>query len=131
MKAWILSLLLVSHVAFGATALNGPKDVLKAFSKHRPMVIMFYTTWCPACHATMPEYLKAEKALKGKVDFYTMNVEKLELKATDHTTLTIAAIPSFSAGDNEKDVRQGAHFREGGGSAAVLEDFIRDATGVK
>jgi thiol-disulfide isomerase/thioredoxin len=132
----ILVSMLISTVSMAVTELKTSADVTAAFAKGRPMVIMFYTTWCPACKATKPRYAKAEKVLKGKVDFYLMDVDKIGLGGPNPADRAgsrheVNAIPSFSAGNTEDEVRAGTHFREGGGSVDALVDYIKSSTGLK
>lgn len=109
-----------------ATELSSQKKVNTAFAKHRPMIIMFYTTWCPACKATKPAYIKAEKILAGKVDFYLMNVEIGELKMREE----IDSIPSFVAGVDREDIRSARSLKSGSMSVKQILQYIRKYTGI-
>ena len=117
----------VAAKVYGATELRTKTDVAKAFAKHRPMVIMFYTDWCPSCKVTKPEYFKTEKKFPN-VDFYLMNVDKIALRMDVESHY----IPSFVAGTNEKDIRSGRSLMDGISHAKMtLTEYVRKYTGEK
>lgn len=125
----ILSLLalLMSVASFAAEKLETPDQVKAAFAKNRPMVIMFYADWCPACKSAKPSYAKAEKALAGKVDFYLMDSDKIRLRMAKD----FEGIPAFIAGTSEKDLRSGKSLVEGAMPADEMIRYIKKNTGVR
>lgn len=125
----LLSVLMmfVATAASAAEELTSKEAVAAAFAKGRPMIIMFYTTWCGACKVTQPEFAKAEKELAGKVDFYLMDADKLRLKMKKD----FDSIPSFVAGSTEKAVRSARSLSSGSMKAAAIKAYVLRFTGVR
>ena len=125
MKTLILMVLLsfIPVQALAAEVLRTPEQVKAAFAKGRPMVIMFYADWCPACRSTKPNYLKAEEKLAGKVDFYLMDSDKLRLRMAKD----FDGIPAFVAGTSEKDIRSGRTLEVGGMSTEAIVKYVTDS----
>ncbi len=75
-------------------------DQVKAIAQSsKPMVMKFYSNWCPACIAAKGVYPTLAKEFP-KITFYSINVEKREvLKAIEDEKLvekdSIQAIPTF------------------------------------
>lgn len=127
MKTLMILLSLVTSTVFAAEKLENPEQVKAAFAKGRPMVIMFYADWCPACQSTKPRYAEAEKALAGKVDFYLMDSDKIRLRMAKD----FDGIPAFVAGTSEKDIRSARTLETGGMSTKDLIKYVTKSTGVK
>ena len=123
----IAVMFLMSTIAYGATGvveLNTKGDVAAAFARHRPMVIMFHATWCPACEATMPEFLKAAQVLGDKVDFYVMDVDKIMLRMKKQPE----GIPAFVAGTSERSIRSSKSLSEGGMKCDDIVEYVKKNT---
>lgn len=53
-----------------------------------PMVIMLGADWCSYCKLAYPEFVKAEKAYKGKVRFAYIDIDEVGIKG-------LPFVPSF------------------------------------
>jgi|ERR1051325_1028252 thiol-disulfide isomerase/thioredoxin len=124
MIAMLATLILTLTNAYAATPLTSAAEVKAAFAKGRPMVIMFSAEWCPACKWTKPQYLEAEKQFAGKVDFYTMDTDKIGLKMKKQ----FSGIPAFVAGHNEKEIRSGKSLMEGGMPVFEIVKYVKQWT---
>ena len=128
MKKLASLMLLISSLAFAAQPLESKEQVAAAFANGRPMVILFSAEWCGACKMIKPEFLKAEKALEGKVDFYTMDVDKLRLRTEAEWP---GAIPTMLSGTSEADVRSGKSYMTGFREASEIIKYVKSNTKVK
>lgn len=115
-----------AHAEMGVVQLETREDVKQAFAQHKPMVIMMHATWCPACKATVPNYLKAAQKLKG-VTFYMMDVDKMQLMMKK----PVQYIPSFVAGTEELTIRNAGSLESGAMSEKEILQYVRKNTGVK
>lgn len=73
----------------------------QAIAQEKPVVVKFFTTWCPDCHRIDPFMPQVEEAYKEKLDFAEINRDTLpELSQS----LDIMGIPSFVAFQNGKEL---------------------------
>lgn len=73
----------------------------QAISQEKPVVVKFFTTWCPDCHRIDPFMTEVETAYKDKIDMVEINRDTLpELSQK----LEIMGIPSFVAFQNGKEL---------------------------
>jgi thioredoxin-like negative regulator of GroEL len=67
----------------------------------KPLVVKFYTDWCPDCHRIDPFMPEVEEAYKSKLDMVAVNRDTLpELGQR----LDVFGIPSFIAFQNGKEL---------------------------
>lgn len=123
MLTYLLTLLLSANIAHAATALTTKAELDAALAKHRPMVVMFHAAWCGWCKKEEPEYAKAEKAFDGKVDFYVVDIDKVETHG-----FIIGGIPAFVAGKTKGDILRNDHLVEGYMTAEQLIAYIKKYT---
>jgi cytochrome c biogenesis protein CcmG, thiol:disulfide interchange protein DsbE len=62
---------------FDLPALVGDGRVRLADFKGKPLVVNFFASWCGPCQAELPGFVKAAKALDGKVNFVAVNSQEL------------------------------------------------------
>lgn len=124
----ILALMCLTVNAHAVTPLTDQKDINAAFAKHRPMVIMFTATWCPACRLTLPQYVEAEKTLKNKVDFYVIDADNTNLVINLKMKRDFTGIPAFVCGKTAKDIRSAKSLRQGGMPAEGIIDYVNKWT---
>lgn len=117
----LFALFIATMSAHAATPLNNAEDIAKAFAKHRPMVILFHAEWCSWCKKMGPEYAKAEEELKDQVDFYIMDVDKVQLKMTKQ----YQGIPAMVCGDNEAFIRTGRSINDGYIPAEQIVTYLK------
>jgi thioredoxin-like negative regulator of GroEL len=66
----------------------------EAIASSKPVVVKFYTDWCPDCHRIEPFMPEVEKAYQAKLDMVAVNRDTLpELSQR----LDVFGIPSFIA----------------------------------
>ena len=100
---FILALLLSMPclVAAKTIPLNNPDEVKVELAKPGPVVLLYGTTWCPACENFKPVYEKLSDEVSG-VRFYTMDCDKLRL--TEHKD-AFQYIPTTFVGKSGQDLR--------------------------
>lgn len=103
------------------------ENQVKKMSKNKhPMIIKFYSNWCPACIAAKKPYPAIAKKFKGKVGFYAVNVEDKDvIPSMEKAGLLdepVHAIPTFVFIKNGKV----KHSVRGFPGEAVLEAVIKD-----
>ena len=131
--ACLLTLAFAVNAAMGAEVLHDANDTAKAFAQGKPMVVMFHATWCGFCKKAMPEYLKAEKAFEGKVNFYLVDIDESAkgILPTIEVRAHIGGIPAFIAGTDEKQVTSGNSVFEGYMDAEQIKGYVRAHTGIE
>ncbi|WP_232696422.1 thioredoxin family protein [Brevibacillus daliensis] len=67
----------------------------------KPVVVKFYTTWCPDCFRIDPFMPELEEAYKEKLDMVQINRDDLPELSEQ---LEIMGIPSFVAFKNNKEL---------------------------
>ncbi|MGE5702271.1 MAG: thioredoxin family protein [Clostridia bacterium] len=73
----------------------------QAIDASKPVVVKFFTTWCPDCHRIDPFMPEVEAAYKEKLDIVEVNRDTLpELSEK----LGIMGIPSFVSFQNGKEL---------------------------
>ena len=117
----ILALSLITTYAHAATPLTNRDEVAVALSKHRPMAIMFHAKWCGWCKKEEPEFAKAEQELKGKVDFYTVDIDQVK------TGPGIKGVPTIVVLETKDKVGKTTISPGGYMDAAKIIDFINRA----
>jgi thiol-disulfide isomerase/thioredoxin len=65
-----------SKTAFALPALHGSGTVRLADFRGRPTVVNLFASWCSVCDLELPNFTKASKTLKGKVNF--VGVDSME-----------------------------------------------------
>jgi len=78
-------------------------------SGREPLVINFYGSSCPHCHAMVPEYKAAATALKGRVRFHAINLQAIGPAAQD-----VAARLSIGSFPTVRFIRGGDHLQHDG-----------------
>ncbi|MCR8982563.1 MULTISPECIES: thioredoxin family protein [Brevibacillus] len=73
----------------------------EAIRSSKPVVVKFYTTWCPDCFRIDPFMPELEEAYKEKVDMIAVNRDDLPELSQQ---LEIMGIPSFVTFKNGKEV---------------------------
>jgi cytochrome c biogenesis protein CcmG/thiol:disulfide interchange protein DsbE len=58
-----------SAKSFELPSLDGKQTVRLEDFRGKPTVVNLYASWCDVCDLEMPDYAKASKQLKGKVNF--------------------------------------------------------------
>lgn len=48
----------------------------QAWTKKKPFVVMFYTTWCPTCQQFMPHFSKISSKFSGKLPFVKVDMDQ-------------------------------------------------------
>ncbi|NGQ97323.1 thioredoxin family protein [Brevibacillus sp. SYP-B805] len=73
----------------------------EAIQSAKPLVVKFYTDWCPDCHRIDPFMPEVEEAYKSRLDMVAVNRDTLpELGQR----LDVFGIPSFIAFQNGKEL---------------------------
>jgi thioredoxin-like negative regulator of GroEL len=73
----------------------------EAVASSKPVVVKFYTDWCPDCHRIDPFMPEVEEAYKAKLDMVAVNRDTLpELSQR----LDVFGIPSFIAFQEGKEL---------------------------
>lgn len=73
----------------------------EAVSSNKPVVVKFYTDWCPDCHRIDPFMPEVEAAYKEKLDMVAVNRDTLPELSEQ---LGVMGIPSFIAFQNGKEL---------------------------
>ncbi|MBI4441604.1 thioredoxin [Candidatus Woesearchaeota archaeon] len=94
------------------------KDVLQA---SLPVIVDFYTTWCPPCKAMAPVYAEVSTLYAGKVAFAKCDCGENKIAAT----YQIRSVPTLILFRNGEEVARRTGYLEKG----ALKRFID--TGVK
>jgi len=84
----------------------------------KPTVIKFWASWCRACTVMTPEFDKASKALKGKVNFASVDVDAQGEVASKYQ---IRSLPTIILFKKDKIIQKSV----GSMSQAEIEDFIK------
>ncbi|WP_139489083.1 thioredoxin family protein [Brevibacillus dissolubilis] len=71
-----------------------------AIASEKPVVVKFYTTWCPDCHRIDPFMPELEEAYKDKLDMISLDRDNFPDLSQE---LNIMGIPSFVAFQNGKE----------------------------
>lgn len=61
------------------TEISSPAEITALTKSKKPMVIKFYTSWCPACIQAKTIFPSIAQHFVGKVDFYSINLENHEV----------------------------------------------------
>lgn len=73
----------------------------QAIASSKPVVVKFYTDWCPDCHRIDPFMPEVERSYADKVDMVSINRDNfVELSSQ----LEVMGIPSFIAFQNGKEL---------------------------
>ncbi|UFJ42716.1 thioredoxin family protein [Brevibacillus humidisoli] len=73
----------------------------RAIQSNKPVVVKFYTTWCPDCHRIDPFMPEVEAAYQEKLDMVAVNRDHLPELAEQ---LDVLGIPSFIAFQQGKEL---------------------------
>lgn len=76
-------------------------DFQEAIAASKPVVVKFYTDWCPDCHRIDPFMPEVEEAYKTKLDMVAVNRDTLPDLSQQ---LDVMGIPSFIAFQNGKEL---------------------------
>ncbi len=63
-----------------------------------PLVVDFWPPWCGPCRATMPVFAEVAKAMNGRVNFATVNVDENPALARQYDVRSIPTILVFTDG---------------------------------
>jgi thiol-disulfide isomerase/thioredoxin len=61
----------------------GENQVRLSDSLGKPLIINFWTTWCPPCKKEMPEIQRFYEDYKNEVDVFAMNITSNEVNISD------------------------------------------------
>lgn len=84
----------------------------------KPTLVKFWASWCRACTVMTPEFDKASKSLKGKVNFASVNVDAQGQVASRYQ---IRSLPTIILFKKDKIIQQSV----GSMSQAEIEAFIK------
>ncbi|MBO8162936.1 MAG: thioredoxin family protein [Brevibacillus sp.] len=73
----------------------------QAIASTKPVVVKFYTTWCPDCHRIDPFMPEVEAAYQSKLDMVAVNRDHLPELAEK---LDVFGIPSFISFQEGKEL---------------------------
>lgn len=73
----------------------------QATNGQKPVIVKFYTDWCPDCHRIDPFMPEVEKAYADKLDMISINRDTLPELAQK---LDVFGIPSFIAFQEGKEL---------------------------
>ncbi|MFM1655571.1 thioredoxin family protein [Brevibacillus sp. B_LB10_24] len=73
----------------------------QAIASSKPVVVKFYTDWCPDCHRIDPFMPEVEEAYKEKLDMVAINRDKFPELSEQ---LMVLGIPSFIAFQQGKEL---------------------------
>ncbi|QQE76381.1 thioredoxin family protein [Brevibacillus composti] len=76
-------------------------EFTQAISQEKPVVVKFYTDWCPDCHRIDPFMPAVEEAYREKVEMVAVNRDTLPELSQQ---LDVFGIPSFIAFANGKEL---------------------------
>jgi len=111
-------LLFLSIFALNAYQIK-PKDYQREISKPGYTVVEFWAPWCGSCKAFKPEYIKAKRALSGKVRFIELNVDSVDnVEATYGLKYGLPTLVMFKDGVEISRL-------PGGGFADEVVDWIK------
>ena len=105
MKKTILFLFMLFLPLFAmsnVTDLSTLNQVKTEFAKPGPVVLLYYTDWCPACKAFEPTYEQLSNDAKD-VRFYKMNCDKLTI--SEHVN-QFGYIPTVYVGKDANTLRK-------------------------
>jgi thioredoxin len=123
LKIFLLGMLILNTQTLLAqdkniVALTNSNYLSKLLKSDKPTVVKFWASWCRACTAMTPEYEKASIALKGKVNFASVNVDTQGQVAQ---TYQIHALPTIILFKKDKVIQKFV----GSLSQTEIEDFIK------
>jgi thioredoxin 1 len=81
--------------------LTTPEQVNAEFAKPGPIILMYGTTWCPACKQTLPKFEEASNKITN-VRFIYMDPDHISFK--QHQGL-FQYIPFFVVGKDAQELR--------------------------
>lgn len=91
----------------------------QAIASSKPVVVKFYTDWCPDCHRIDPFMPEVEQAYADKLDMVSVNRDNfVELSQQ----LEVLGIPSFIAFQEGKELVR--FVSKLGKSRAEIEQFL-------
>jgi len=91
----------------------------KLLKSDKPTVVKFWASWCRACSVMAPEFDKASKALKGKVNFASVDVDAQIETASSYQ---IHSLPTLILFQKNKIIKK----EIGSLSQAEIEAFIKN-----
>ncbi len=91
----------------------------QAIASDKPVVVKFYTDWCPDCHRIDPFMPEVEEAYRDKVDMVAVNRDNFPELSQQ---LDVFGIPSFIAFKNGKELVR--FVSKLGKSRAEIEQFL-------
>jgi thioredoxin 1 len=101
------------------TAGTFDREVLKS---DLPVLVEFYTTWCPGCRAVEPVLESLAGEFEGKARIVKVNVEEEPLLAGEYQISAVPTLAFFRDGE----LRGGF---QGGRPAPVLRDALSELVG--
>jgi len=91
----------------------------EAIQSAKPVVVKFYTDWCPDCHRIDPFMPEVEVAYADRLDMVAVNRDKLPELGQQ---LDVFGIPSFIAFQNGKELIR--FVSKLGKSRSEIEQFL-------
>ncbi len=85
-----------------------------------PVLVEFYTTWCPGCRAMEPVLEKLSEEFQGRAKVVQVNVEEEQLLGAEYGIRAVPTVILF-----KKGVVRGGF--TGGKSAAAVRQVLEDA----
>jgi len=79
----------------GITTLTNSNYLSKLLKSDKPTLVKFWAPWCRACTVMAPEFDKVAKALKGKINFASVNVDNQEQVASVYQIQSLPTIILF------------------------------------
>ena len=79
---------------------------MKFLKSKIPVLVDFYSSWCPPCKMLEPilEGLEAEEGIKGKIKFVRVNVDENRELAAKYNIMSVPTLILFKNGKEEKRI---------------------------
>ena len=78
---------------FSLTSLSGDTITLSQYRGEKPVVLDFFTTWCPNCRRDMPRLSKMYQEYKDQVEVIGINLQENQNKVSKYISSTNIVFP--------------------------------------
>lgn len=85
-------------MASGLNPLMGDEFTVKVLNAEKPVLVEFGASWCGPCKMLEPVLIELASEYDGKVDFYTVNVDKTPELVMDYGIMGVPTIILFKEG---------------------------------